>query len=274
MNIGDINETLNQLYREGEQALADFAVLANPQDSDDETTDALLERLQQRGQRFFAELRKQLQDQSQPWLVMLRTWAQLSDGGSPAEILLTPMTWWRPPEPEAAGATDASRQARVEAVANELAEARDELLQLLQQAADNAIGRFAIALRANSHGDQQPLRTLYLRWLESAEAAHEEMLASEAFSKASGRLTNAWSDMLLILQDNFDSLLAGAGLPTRRELTETQAQIHALRQQQRKSERQARADLASLRASLEALQKASEPDRPKPKPRRRDPDET
>jgi hypothetical protein len=273
MNIGDINETLNQLYREGEQALADFAVLVNPQASDDETTDALLARLQQRGERFFAELRKQLQDQSQPWIAMLRAWAQLADGGSPAEMLLTPMTWWRPPEPDTAGAADASGQARVEAVASELAEARDELLQLLQQAADNAIGRFAIALRTGD-SDQQPLRTLYLRWLEAAEAAYEDMLASEAFAKAGGRLTNAWSDLLLILQDNFDGLLAGAGLPTRRELTETQAQIHALRQQQRKSERQARAELASLRASLDALQKALEPERPKRKPRQPDPHET
>lgn len=271
MDIADINETLSQLYREGEQALADFAILVNPQDSDDETIDALLERLQQRGQHFFAELRKQQQDLSQPWIGMLRALAQLSDGGSPAEILLTPMTWWRPLERETSDEPDTSQCARVEAVASELADARDELLQLLQHAADDAVRRFAITLRTEVN-HQAPLRQLYLRWLEAAEAAYEDMLASEAFTKAGGRLTNAWSEMLLILQDSVDGLLAGSGLPTRRELTETQAQIHELRQRQRQSERQTQADLAALHASLSALQSAAHKlDRPKPEPQQREP---
>lgn len=259
MDIRDINETLNRLYREGEQALADFAILVSPEGSDDETVDALLERLRQRGQRFFAELRTQLQDQAQPWIGMLRAAAQFADGSSPAEILLTPMTWWRPLEHEAPNESDASSQSRVEAVASELAEARDQLLRLLQQAADDAIDRLATRLRTDDHA-QQPLRTLYLRWLESAEAAYEDMQASEAFSKASGRLTNAWSEMLLILQENADVLLSSTGLPTRHELTETQAQIHQLRQQQRHSERQLRSELDSLRTAMDALQGLARPE--------------
>lgn len=269
MDIGDINDTLNQLYREGEQVLADFHILIDPQDSDQETINALLQRLRARNQRFFADLRRQLQDQTQPWIGLLRTWSQLADGNSPADLLLTPMAWWRPMERNPAAATSSPQAARIESMASELADARDTLLQLLQRAADDAIDRFGLGLNSEQ-SDEQPLRQLYMRWLTAAESAHEDMLASEEFSQATGRFTNAWSDMLLILQECLDDQLASAGLPTRQELSETQAQVHELQQKLRQSERRLQADLAAIRTNLETLLNATSTDPAQPGPDQQD----
>jgi hypothetical protein len=257
MDIADITATLERLYREGHKVLADFAEFANQPEGAD--SDVLLERLHKQGERFFSDLRQQLQDQAQPWTAMLRAWAQLSDGASPAEILMTPMTWWR-----AAGHDPADRgsprRARVEAVVAELAAARDAYLKLLQQAAEGAVKRFATMLRSPQQ-EQQNARQLYQDWLEAAEAAYEEILDSEAFATATGRLTNAWSELLLVLQDNLDGALSAAGLPTRRELSETQAQLRELRQQQRSRERQFRAELDALREHVASLTTAASPSR-------------
>lgn len=255
MDIADITATLERLSREGQKVLADFAEFANQPEGAD--SDVLLERLHKQGERFFSDLRQQLQDQAQPWIAMLRAWAQLSDGASPAEILMTPMTWWRSAEQETAD-RGSPRRARVEAVVAELAAARDAYLKLLQQAADGAVERFAMTLRSPRQ-EQQNARQLYQDWLEAAETAYEEILESEAFAAATGRLTNAWSELLLVLQDNLDGALGAAGLPTRRELSETQAQLRELRQQQRTRERQFRAELDALREHVANLTTAASP---------------
>ncbi|HEX5514971.1 MAG TPA: poly(R)-hydroxyalkanoic acid synthase subunit PhaE [Gammaproteobacteria bacterium] len=258
MDIADITATLERLYREGHKVLADFAEFANQPEGAD--SDALLERLHQQGERFFSDLRQQLQDQAQPWIAMLRAWAQLSDGASPAEILMTPMTWWRSSAEHDPANRESPRRARVEAVVAELAAARDAYLKLLQQAADGAVERFATMLRSPRQ-EQQNARQLYQDWLEAAETAYEEILDSEDFAAATGRLTNAWSELLLVLQDNLDGALSAAGLPTRRELSETQAQLHELRQQQRTRERQFRAELDALREHVANLTTAASPSR-------------
>lgn len=255
MEHTDITAILERLFREGQRAIDDLAAFA--QQAQGGEPEALLQHLRQLNQRFFTNLRQQLQDQMLPWLTMLRAWAQVSDGASPAEVLMTPMTWWQPqPSPEQARSP---RQVRVEALAEELNAARDAYLQLLQDAAELAVVRFEARLHALPP-EQLDARQLYQHWLEAAESAYEEIMASEAFASATGRLTNAWSELLLLLQDNLDGVLASAGLPTRRELTETQAQLHELRQQQRQRERQLRAEISALQAGLAELQAAGASD--------------
>lgn len=260
MQDTDITAILERLLHQGQRAVADLNAFAELAAGGD--TEALLQHLRELSQRFFVELRQQLQDQAMPWTTMLRTWAQMSDGGSLAEILMTPMSWWQPGAQP--GAAASPRQVRVEAAAAELAAARDAYLQLLQAAAESAVERFAARL---DELQQEPpdARQLYQHWLETAEAAYEETMMSEAFTAATGRLTNAWSELLLLLQDNLDGVLAAAGLPTRRELTETQAQLHELRQLQRQRERQLRNELSALQDSIADLRAAGAP-KPKRKP--------
>lgn len=252
-DTADLTAILDRLFQEGQRVLADFAALAEQPVADGDMTEDVLERLREQSRRYFEDMKRQWQDQAQPWIAMLRAWAQLSDGATPAELMMAPMAWWRPTDHNAASsASDTSRQHRVEAAAAELAAARDDYLAQLQQAAEGAIERFAVALRAL---DSPPsLRQLYQLWLTAAESAYEEVLASEEFAQATGRLTNAWSELLLILQEDLDGMLRSTGLPTRRELTETQAQIHELRREQRRRERELRADLDALRARLDAAE--------------------
>lgn len=252
MNIADVTATLDRLLKEGHRVLADFASFVN--EEGDGSLDALSERLREQSRHFFDETNRQLQDQTQPWIAMLRSWAQIADGGSPAELLLTPTAWWRPVERGTDRGNDkgTSQRERVEAAAAELADARDAYLLLLKQAADDAVDRFAASLRARD-GEDESLRQIYQHWLNSAEAAYEDMLASEAFAEAAGRLTNAWSEILLIMQQDLDRLFESAGMPTRRELVETQAQLQELRRQQRARDRQQQADIAALRAELDKL---------------------
>jgi len=255
MEHSDIKATLERLLREGQRVITDLGNFTQQAESGD--PEALLQHLRQMSQRFFTGLRQQLQDQSLPWLMLLRSWAQMSDGASPAEILMTPMIWWQPQQQTAeADSSSSSRQARVEAAAEELAAARDAYLELLQESADQSVERFAERLRSLEQ-EQLDARQLYQHWLETAEAAYEEMMMSEPFALATGRLTNAWSELLLLLQDNLDGVLGTAGLPTRRELSDTQAQIHEMRQQQRHQERQLRAEIAALQASVTALTAAA-----------------
>lgn len=268
----DLTAILDRLFQEGQRVLADFATLAEQPVADGDMTEEVLERLREQSHRYFDGMKRQWQDQAQPWIAMLRAWAQLSDGTTPAELMMAPMAWWRPADHNtASSASDTSQQHRVEVAAAELAAARDDYLALLQQAAEDAIERFAASLRTQ---DGQPsLRLLYQLWLTAAESAYEEVLASEEFAKATGRLTNAWSELLLILQEDLDRMLRSTGLPTRRELTETQAQIHELRREQRRRERELRADLDALRAQLDAAGLRPQPAAPTSRatPRKRAP---
>src|SRR5690606_34453659 len=252
MNQNDITAILERLFREAQRAVADLGEFGRLVQEGD--LEALPQHLRQLSQHFFLSLRRQLQDQTLPWLTMLRTWAKATDGATPAEILLTPLSWWQSQASgeEASTAETGSQQARGEALAAELAAARDAYLELLQDAADQAAERFGERLRGLDP-EQLDIRRLYQHWLDTAEEAYEETIASEAFASATGRLANAWSELLLLLQDGLDRVLAQAGLPTRRELNETQVQIQELRRQQRQRERRLQAEIAELRAALDRL---------------------
>jgi polyhydroxyalkanoate synthesis regulator phasin len=269
MNINDMTAALDRLYREGQAILADFAAVAEQPDA--AALDALLDRLRTQMHKFFDDMHRQLQDQAQPWIAMLRARGQLADGASWAQLLMTPLSFWRPAEPAAAASSEqpqSAQGARIEAAICELATARDQYIRLLQAAADDAVERFSQAL--HGLGDEPcSLRELYQYWIETAEAAYEDMLGSEEFAEAAGRLTNAWSALLLIMQDDTDGMLRAVGVPSRRELSDTQAQLQELRRQQRDRERQLKREIDALRETVHALQAQLTPQASVEPPKRR-----
>ncbi|MCO6440128.1 MAG: hypothetical protein J5I81_03370 [Nitrococcus mobilis] len=96
-------------------------------------------------------------------------------------------------------------------------------------------------------------RELYDHWLEVAERTYERFLHSETYPQAISDLLNAWADLRLALQPVLDELLAYLGLPTRREVEDTQRHLDRLRRQQRADTIRLQCEVTALRNELAAL---------------------
>lgn len=247
---------VQSLFQQGWQS---FFTLPAQRPPDGETSvelEVLLERLLEQADAGFAALQAQLNGihvVHETIVEAAGAFNRLQEASDPA---VGAQTAWLAAALPKLGPLQA-RQARLQALSaqlTELHEAQQALVSLARSAVDEGLIDFRSRLA------KQPaalgLRELYEHWLGSGERAYENMLDSEEFSLALGRLANCSMGLERELQDALDGLLGYLRLPTRRELTSTQRRLQELRRRQRRSEREVPAELASLRQELLELREA------------------
>ena len=108
-------------------------------------------------------------------------------------------------------------------------------------------------------------REMHDRWIEVAERTYERFLGSEEYTRAIGGLMNAWAELRLALQPVVDELLRHLGLPSRRDLEDTQLHLDRLRREQRADTKRVQRELRALRHELAVL-RGDAPTRQPPRP--------
>lgn len=131
----------------------------------------------------------------------------------------------------------------------------DHLAELLER----CIADLASALR-EAHDPQTPPtdEELLALWTEIASRRHDEALKDETFGRKLAQLTNAWSRLRLATQALLDPALESMGLPSRRQLMDTQAHLDRLKRQHREAVRRLEARISRMEEVL------GEPDRGSP----------
>lgn len=96
-------------------------------------------------------------------------------------------------------------------------------------------------------------RELHDRWIRVAERTYERFLDSEEYTQAIGSVMNAWAELRLALQPVLDELLQHLGLPSRRDVEDTQLHLDQLRREQRADSKRLQREVRALRHELAAL---------------------
>lgn len=123
-----------------------------------------------------------------------------------------------------------------------LADHLDSLADIAQESVDAVADAVAA-----SDGPENP-RALFERWSAAAEARYEARLEHGPYPRTLADLTNRWSELRLALQPVIDELSESMGLPSRRQVDDTQAALDRLRRRQREENRRLRERLAALEA--------------------------
>lgn len=173
----------------------------------------------------------------------------------------------RMPTPQAPGSNDADglagmpwlgpmqhQQARIEAATEALEGYQGALaayLDELVEIAERSVDALAEVPATRTDVDLTNPRAVFDLWCQLAEQSYEEQLSSDHYAEALSALTNRWSELKLALQPLLDDWLDTLGMPSRRQVDETQAALDRLRRQHKAETRALRERLAALETRLE-----------------------
>jgi hypothetical protein len=172
----------------------------------------------------------------------------------------------RVPTPHAPGGSDTGsmpgmpwlgpmqhQQAKLEAAAQALESYQEALaayLDELTEIAHRSVDALEQALVDDARVDRKDARAIFDLWCQLAEQSYEEQLKSDRYAEALSGLANRWSELKLALQPLIDDWLDTLGMPSRRQVDETQAALDRLRRQHKAETRALRERLAAVEARL------------------------
>jgi hypothetical protein len=141
-----------------------------------------------------------------------------------------------------------NEQARIQALHEALGAYREALLRHGDQLAcvlELSLDDFETRLREQpERSDPEPL---FAMWTEVASHRYQQALTEESFNRGIAELTNTWATVRARTQAVLDPVLESLGLPSARNVTDTQRHLDRLR-------RQHRAELTRLEARIAALE--------------------
>jgi len=115
---------------------------------------------------------------------------------------------------------------------------------------DRSLVEFDRVLGERPDVDREDPRAVFDLWSEIAERCYEEQLATDEYARAIADVTNRWAECRLQVQALIDPCLEAIGLPSRRAIEETQAELDRLERRHRGEIAAIREDIAALRRSL------------------------